>query len=480
MIRVSDRERAAKAIVLGSTLITFMWLSINSSITGRVLGVVLLALVLWSLYPKHLLASSILIIALLSLFEASLNTDAFVSSLFVSYGRSGLWIVVSGFILAEAMRVSGLGRRIALWIVVSLGGNMKSILLSVAVASLAVAPLSPSTTAKAFLILPICNGLIEAFGEEKGSSKFGAGVMLMAMAANNICSTGFLTGTVPNPIAAFQIHHVTGIDLNWSNWFWMGFPLTILLLFCSWWICRWMFKSEVKNPEEPLRRIMDLRREAGPLKRSEIIVAILFATALLLWITEPLLGLNVGIVSVLLALVVFLPRIGVLKMGGFAGAVPWGPIAIFAASTFLANAIGRWRALDPVALIIFNGLDFAQIPHPFFVSLTVLVSMLLHVGFTSTTVYATIMIPLTIALAQIHELQPQLVAIPLAFLAPVSLILPINTIPNIIFYSSGWFTQRQIIKYGLLTSLISVLLVLTVGMLYWQYLGLIDLNMGWY
>jgi len=466
----------SETIKVGAALLTalvFLWVSVTSQIQGQILGVVFLALIVWSLYPERHLESSILIIVLLSFFQASLDVGEFIDSLFSTYGGSGLWIIVSGFVLAKAMEMSGLGRRIALWIATSLGGRPGGIVLSVAVANLAVAPLSPSTTAKAFLLLPICLGLVETFEVEKGRSKFGAAVMLMAMAANNICSTAFLTATVPNPISAQYLRESAGLEIGWLGWLRMALPLTLLLLAASWFICMRMFKPEVKESRESLERIRSLREGLGPLGRNEKIVAVFFAVALALWITDGLHPYNAGIVSLALSLVLFIPAVGVIEVGGFAGEVPWGSITLFAASMFLAKAVGRWRALDPVALKVFEVFNLSGADTALFTVLVVLVSMFLHLFFTSTTVYATVMVPLAISLAQLQGLNPLMVGLPVAFLAPVAVILPVNTIPNIVFHSAGYFNQKQMIAYGLVVSLISTAVVLLVGLPYWSLLGLI-------
>ncbi|UCD44760.1 MAG: anion permease, partial [Candidatus Bathyarchaeota archaeon] len=138
-----------------------------------------------------------------------------------------------------------------------------------------------------------------------------------------------------------------------------------------------------------------------------------------------------------------------------------------------ARAVGRWGALDPVALKAFQLFNLSSAGTVFFVVLVVLVSMFLHLFFTSTTVYATVMVPLAISLAQLQGLGPQVVALPVAFLAPVAVILPVNTIPNIVFHSAGYFNQKQMISYGLVVSLVSTILVLLAGLPYWNLLGLV-------
>ena len=47
-----------------------------------------------------------------------------------------------------------------------------------------------------------------------------------------------------------------------------------------------------------------------------------------------------------------------------------------------------------------------------------------------------------------------------------------NTIPNIAFYKAGYFSQMQIVAYGLVTSLVCAVLILVVGLPYWGMLGL--------
>jgi sodium-dependent dicarboxylate transporter 2/3/5 len=253
----------------------------------------------------------------------------------------------------------------------------------------------------------------------------------------------------------------------------MAFPVTILLLAASYLIITRMFKPEVEASKETYDRIYRLRDQLGPISKRELVVALMFITALILWITERYNPLNAGLISLGLSLLLFLPQLGVMEIGKFGGAVPWGSIVLFAASMFLARVVAKYRALDPVAVRIFESVGLGGLSPIVFVGFIVLVAMLLHLIFTSTTVYATVMIPVVIGLANIQGANPILTALPVALLAPIAVILPINTIPNIIFHTEGWFTEQQMIAYGVVLSLVSVAIVLLVGVPYWQFLGLV-------
>ena len=145
-----SREDTVRASLALLTFLAFIWTAMTSAIQGRVLGVVLLALVIWSLYLERHFESSLLVIILLATFQASLDWSVFIDSRFSIYGGSGLWIIISGFVLVKGMESSGFAHRIALWIATSLGGDPNRVVLSVAIAR----------AAKAFLLFPICTALV--------------------------------------------------------------------------------------------------------------------------------------------------------------------------------------------------------------------------------------------------------------------------------------------------------------------------------
>ena len=466
-----QRNNVIKLVFSVVAAVIFLFLATTQPIQGKILGVVLVALIAWSLYPERHLESGLGVILLIAFFQASLNIDEFVQGLFTTYGGSGLWIILSGFVLAKGMEVSGLGRRVALRIATSMGCKPRNIILAIAATSLALSPLSPSTTAKAFLILPICVGLIEAFNVKKGS-RFGSGVMLMAMAGNNIASTGFLTATVPNPISAQYLLGV-GLSLSWVDWVKMAMPITVCILGVAYVILHFTIKPEIEYSEDTVEKVCNFRDSLGPFSLQELMTAGVFTACLFLWMAESIIPFNVGFLSFIVSLVLFVPGYGVMNARGFSKTVPYGSIVLFAASLFLARAVGKYNALDPVAKEFFNLIGVGRLgPTEFLIGVVVL-AMLLHIVFTSTTVYATVMIPIVLSLAELQGVNPGLVGLPVAFLAPIAVILPVNTIPNLVFYNEGWFTEKQIVTYGVVLSMASAILVLLIGIPYWRYLGLV-------
>jgi len=467
-------KEISQLITLGLSLIIFSFFALTQPIQGKILGTAIFALILWSIYPEKHLQGSILIIFLLAFFEASIDLNELFESLFRTYGGSGLWIILSGFILANSMDVTRLGTRIALQVTTSMGYKPINIILAIGLANLVISPLSPSTTAKAFLLLPICKGLIDVFDVQKGKSNYGTAVMIIAMAANNIASTAFLTATVPNPISAEYLKDLANINIDWFGWVRMSFPLTLILIYISYLLVIRLFPIEILHDDNLLNKIEKMKEKLGSVKKQEKIVVIIFVICLILWMTESFNPYNAGILSLLLSASLMIPSFRVITLQKFNNEVPWGSISLFAASMFLARAVSKYNALDPVANSFFEILGLKNLGSTVFMVGLVTASMLLHVVFTSTTVYATVIIPLIISLTELQGVQIGLIALPVAFLAPIAIIFPINTIPNIIFHDEGWFTEQQMFKYGILLSLISIIIVLLIGLPYWKFIGLLQ------
>ena len=79
----------------------------------------------------------------------------------------------------------------------------------------------------------------------------------------------------------------------------------------------------------------------------------------------------------------------------------------------------------------------------------------MKVMFSSNTVTGIIMVPLLIALANNIGLDPVLIAIPAGITASLAFILVTSTPTNVIPYSAGYFTIKDMAKAGLFMTLAS-------------------------
>ena len=149
------------------------------------------------------------------------------------FSESTVWLIVGAFVFSIGYRKSGLGRRLALLLVHSLGRRTIGLGYAVAFSDLVLAPATPSNTARSGgTIYPIVSNIPRIYGSEPGptAGRIGTYVMWTAFATTAVTSSLFLTALAPNAAALSIAKKIAGVDVGWSQWF-IGFaPLGILLL----------------------------------------------------------------------------------------------------------------------------------------------------------------------------------------------------------------------------------------------------------
>src|SRR6476620_6091270 len=203
------------------------------------------------------------------------------------YSESTVWLIVGAFVFSIGYRKSGLGRRLALMLVRSLGRHTIGLGYAVAFSDLALAPATPSNTARSGgTIYPIVNNIPRIYGSEPGptAGKIGTYVMWTAFATTAVTSSLFLTALAPNGAALSIAKKIVNIDVSWSQWFVgfapLGIPLLVLVPLLSYFIC----KPEIKESPEIVEWSRGELAAMGPVSRHEWIMAALVLLAMLLWI----------------------------------------------------------------------------------------------------------------------------------------------------------------------------------------------------
>ena len=150
-----------------------------------------------------------------------------------SFADTTVWLTFGAFLFAIGYRNSGLGRRIALLLVRALGRRTLGLGYAIALSDLALAPGTPSNTARSGgTIYPVVRQIPPLYGAEPGPdpAPIGTYVMWTAFAATAVTSSSFVTALVPNAAALALASRSAGLDMSWSR-FTLGFaPAALLLL----------------------------------------------------------------------------------------------------------------------------------------------------------------------------------------------------------------------------------------------------------
>jgi L-tartrate/succinate antiporter len=112
------------------------------------------------------------------------------------FADSTVWLMLVVFMFALGYQATGLGRRIALTLVRRLGGRTLGLGYAIALADLALAPLTPSNTARsAGIVSPIIESIPPLYGSSPGETARRIGAYLMWTAFGTTCVTSSMSSS---------------------------------------------------------------------------------------------------------------------------------------------------------------------------------------------------------------------------------------------------------------------------------------------
>jgi di/tricarboxylate transporter len=145
-----------------------------------------------------------------------------------------------------------LGLPLALVMAVRFGRRAPTALPAFVVLQLLLAPLIHATAARSVMTLPIIMIIAAIYGSTvENPNRFGKSLSLLNRQGINIFSSGFLTGSTCNIIAAAFILDMASHRVYYSEWLAGALPVVIASMFLSWFLCyRFLFrlKSEEYSP----------------------------------------------------------------------------------------------------------------------------------------------------------------------------------------------------------------------------------------
>jgi solute carrier family 13 (sodium-dependent dicarboxylate transporter), member 2/3/5 len=427
-------------------------------------------------------ATALLPIALFPILEVGTVREAT-----TPFANPLIYLFMGGFIIALAMERSNLHKRIALNVVKLVGVKPGSIVIGFMLSS-AFLSMWVSNTATAMMMLPIALSIIKLVEHPDDVSagdlqtNFGLIMVLCIAYACNIGGIGTLIGTPPNALMAGYMLETYGVDIGFSQWMLIGVPLVALSLPVVYiLLVKIIYPIKLKEIPGGREIINQQLKKAGSITRAELMVAIVFGTTALLWITRPLLEPYIPNISdtgiaIFGAIVMFLLPVN-FKKGEFvlkwedAKRLPWEVLILFGGGLSLAAAItdtglAEWigaslSALSgwPVIILI----------------VTSLLVIIFLTEITSNTATAAAFLPILASVAIVMGQDPLILVIPAAIGASCAFMLPVATPPNAIVYGSGLVSIPQMAKAGFALNLVMVVLITLVMYLLLGYVFSITL-----
>ena len=382
---------------------------------------------------------------------------------FSGFANPSVLLVVVAFLVAQAVVKSGLGRRISLLIVSAFGRSPLGLAYSVVLTDAVIAPAFPSNTARGGVIFPVVLSLAQGAGsrpDDPEKRRLGGYLMFCGMASLAISSALWLTATSVNPIGA-QIAAQVGVDIGFGRWLIAASVPTIAAMLLLPIVVRFLFSPGVsETPDAPRAARAELAK-MGAMTRDELITSAAFAVMVTGWVLAGSLNLSVtavafGGLGVLLATSV-LTLDDISKQGDTLATFLW--LAVLFALSGQLNELGFMGYVGERLALGLEGLPWPVV----YVALLVLY-VLLHYLFVSQTSQVLALLAVFLTVGVKNAVPAPLLCFALLFASSYfSVITPQGGSQNVIFVASGYLTQRELYRMGLLTTVFFLTVFLLLG-----------------
>ncbi len=414
--------------------------------------------------------------------------------LFAAFGDPIIFLFLGGFLIAEAMSVHGLDRRVAFSLLGSrlIGSSATAVLLAFAFLATALS-MWISNTATAAMLYPIALGVLAALARLMASDpeanapgkplKYRTGLLLACAYGSSIGGIATPVGSPPNLIVLGQLRKLSGVYLSFLDWMVMAVPIAVVMLVFASFYLRRRFPPPVRRLSGAAEFIAGEKAKLGALKRGEWNVIVAFSVAVFLWVLPGIAGVMMdpegeflrnynrllpeGVVAILAASLLFILPVDWKKRRSTltwsdAKRIDWGTLMLFGGGLALGGAMFKTGLAEAIGkgLVSATGADSVT-------ALTIVFSVLgiYLTELTSNTATAAMLGPLAIAAAQAIGADPVAPAFGCAIGCSMAFMLPVSTPPNAIVYGSGLIRIVEMIKSGFWMTVTAAIVIPSVTLL---------------
>lgn len=443
-----------------------------SRINYAMLGIFVASIILWitEAIPNYL--TSLIVVIAMVLTGVTTEKNAY-----AQLGHPVMWLNILSFVLASMLVTTKAAKRFALWFVLRFGKNATWIFFSFIVINIVLSIFISATTAKATILLPIFMVIAAIYGATSDRrNNFGRNIVLQNLFQINIGASGFITGSGANLLAGSLIAGALGQSMfGFQDWFFAAFPLCVILIMIGWFVGTkiiFPMKKEEQVPqiEGGMQRLKKEYEALGKMTFNEYKSIGIFVVVLILWATDKQHGISQTAVAFLGAVVALLPRIGVVKWNDVD--IPWH-LMLFSAGAYTLGA--GLEATDlPASMIdaLFTHLGITK-ETPFWVLYLGMTFIMMFSGilFQSKTMRALIFVPMAIGIAQKFGYPIMSLSFPVALLIEHVYVLPFNSKPSALLYTTNHYSMSDSFKYGFTMMVISWFMIIIWGETVLKWLG---------
>ena len=372
----------------------------------------------------------------------------------------------AGFLMAEAMKKTGVDKLIALTIL-KYSSLKPSYLMLTLMLLTAFLSMWMSNTASVTVIIPIVLAIVKRIQKHTKIKNFNKALVLGVAYAASIGGIGSAIGTPANILAFTFLNNFTDYNLGFLDWFYFGLPVVIIMIPLTWLYLIYSFKVRGKTLSVELdESIVKKGFKIGKINLRQKLVLGIFSLVMIFWLTGKIHKVPTAIVALTGAVSLFF--LGILNEKDI-NKINWNALLTFGGGLAIGNLLVLTGVSDWIALKLTGLSVLPSIVVIFFVAaLTLIIG-----AFISNTACAAMLVPVAIPLAQVLGIDVRLLVGVIAIGSSIDFALIVGTPPTMMAYSTGLFKAKEIFRRGIFLDILGIFVLSFVSIWVWKFLGIV-------
>ncbi|WST70907.1 SLC13 family permease [Streptomyces uncialis] len=391
-------------------------------------------------------------------------------ALFGTLGDDTVWLLICAFVLAAAVARTGLAGRAAAFLV---GGarNVRQLTHLTTAALVVTAFAVPATSGRAALAMPVFLALAKVLA---GRTRLVVMLALLFPTVILLSAVATLIGAGAHLITVSVLWEAAGERVGFTDWLLVGLPLAVVsshlaaevVLFTT------TKRADRKGPVHITAEQIQEHSEqpvTGPWSAAESRCALLLATVVALWCSEPLHRVPPAVVALIGAIVAASPALGTVRLKDALKTVPWSLLLFMAATMAMGLALSDSGA----AKYLVGGIPL-DLPPWLFLAVVIGVSTAAHLVLQSRSARSSVLVPLVVAAAVGAGVNPVAAALASTAAAGFCHTLPASAKPVTLYAEIPGiptYTPRDLLRLSAVLAPMTALLVLLFTVAVWPLLG---------
>ena len=388
---------------------------------------------------------------------------------FGNFMDASVLFIFASIVIGQVFTKTGLTKRMAYKMLTIVGEKTSMIYLGCFLVTVFLTHFM-AHTAVAATMFPLLIAIYSLYGEGDKQTKFGKGLFIGMAYAAGAGSTITLLGAARGPVAIGFFNTFTGKTISFFEYTYYFMPVGWIMVFAIWGMMMLFFKPEKATIPGLREKAKRLYSELGSFSTKEITAAVIIFTAVVVLggqsFSKDLASLNKSAIMLITTLLFYI--LNILTIEDLEG-TPWNIILLFGGAMSIGSCLWETKAAEWLAV---NWLVMFKTATPFIFILSIGFFVLVMTNFIMNVAAIAISLPVALVIAPYLNIAPEVIFYTALVTAGMPFVLLIGAAPNAIAYESKQFSPGEFFKYGLLASVVLLIVLAIAIKVIWPIMGM--------